>query len=289
LLLIHRITFTFTVAFCFFYRNIQSFASEQLLNLKSFPSLHKTANETDKGDLHSGEQSLFNNDSELDSLTTEIGLFVEKTRTDRSREVEKQPVFSSPTSSIASSLGVYPSWQNISRISSSSHKDDVNKLSSKEMLVPSPAKYNNMKESEDGSNVEGNRRFLFTEPKSPEFKSFLVDSLSENVAAESKSESGIVEPKTHKELKDELRNVFERIKKQTRMGSGVSLPSPPRQYSEISEPSGMSQWSEVLDVESVHNSLFVSASSADLNNGKLDFSTTDRSFQNKSEADKLNH
>jgi hypothetical protein len=79
--------------------------------------------------------------------------------------------------------------------------------------------------------------------------------------------------------------MFEEIKKQTRIGIGVSLPSPPHQYSEISEPGGMSQWSEISDVESIQNSLCFSSSSAELTNGKFDFGTTDTSFENKFEAD----
>jgi hypothetical protein len=276
----------FTIVLYFSCRDIQAFASEQLSNLKSFATIYKTANEIDEGGLHTGKQFIYNNDSELDTLTTEITLFLEKAQTGGGKEMEKQPVCSSPTSSVPSSLGIYPSWQKISRISSSSHKDDVNKLSSKEVCVLPPTRKINLNESEDDSGIEGNRSFSFIKPKSPEFKSFLVDSLSENVAEESKSELSTIEPKTHKELKDELRSLFERIKKKTRMGTGVSLPSPPHHCAEISEPSGMSQWSEISDAESVQNSLFASTSSADLNKGKFDLSTSDTSFESKFEADK---
>lgn len=224
-----------------------------------------------------GKQSPFNKESKLHSLATEIPLLLKRTE---GREIEKQPVCSSPTSSVPSSLGVYPSWQKISRISSSSLKD-VNKLSSKEVLELPLAERNNNKDSQDSSDLEANKSFSFTELKSPEFKSFLVTSLSENITLESRSEVTTVEPKTCEELKDKLRDLFEKIKEQARRGTGIFLPSPPRHYSEISEPGGMSQWSEVSDVESVQNSHCFSSSSAELNKGKFDFSTTDLSSEIK--------
>ncbi|XP_021927738.1 uncharacterized protein LOC110833626 isoform X2 [Zootermopsis nevadensis] len=260
--------------------DIQAFTSEQLLNLKSFAAVHKTANEIDKGDLDIEKRSIISDDTEPDPLSTEIALSLEKAQ--RGREMEKQPVCSSPTSTITSSVGIYPAWQNISRISLS-HKDDVNKFSSREMFVLPPTRNNNnnMNESENDSGIEGNRSFSFIKPRSPEFKSFLVDSLSENVATESRSESSTIEPKTHEELKNKLRSLFERLKRQTKMGIGVSLPSPPRHCSEISEPSGMSQWSEVSDV--------VSTSSVNLNKEKFGLSTSDTSFESKFETNKLKH
>jgi hypothetical protein len=277
----------FTIVLYFSFRDTQAFASEQLKS-ESYATVHNTANEINEEDLHTEKQLLFNNDSELGSLTTDIKLFLEKAETGGGREMEKQPVCSSPTSSVPSSVGIYPSWQKISRISSS-HEDDVNKLSSKEVLVLPPAKKNKMKEGEDDSYVEDNKSFPFGKHRSPEFKSFLVDSLLQNVAAESKSELSTIKPKTHKELTDELRNLFERIKKQIRMKTDISLPSlsPPRHWSEISEPSGMSQWSETSDVESVQNSLLVSTSSVDLNKGKYDLSTSNTSFESKLEGAEL--
>lgn len=251
-------------------RNIQAFASEQLMNLKSYCTTHIAVNQRNRG-----KQSPFNKECKLHSLATEISLLPEKAE---GREIEKQPVCSSPTSSVPSSRGVYPSWQMISRISSSSLKD-VNKLSSKEVPELSLAERNNIKDIQYSSEIEGNKSFPFTELKSPEFKSFLVTSLSENVTSESRSES--IEPKTCKELKDKLRDLFEKIKEQARRGTGILLPSPPHQYSEISEPGGMSQWSEVSDVESVQNSHCFSSSSTELNKGKFDFSTSDLSFEIK--------
>jgi hypothetical protein len=141
----------------------------------------------------------------------------------------------------------------------------VNKLSSEEVPELSLAERNNVKDIQDSSDLEGKKNFPFTELKSQEFKSFLVTSLSENVTSESRSESTMIEPKTCKELKDKLRDLFEKIKDQARRGTGILLPSPPHQYLEISEPGGMSQWSEVSEVESVQNSHCFSSSSAELN------------------------
>lgn len=256
----------------FFFRDIQAFASEQLMNLKSYSTTHMAANENNKGN-----QSLFNKESKLHSQGTEIPLLLKKAE---GREIEKQPVCSSPTSSVPSSLGVYPSWQMISRISSSSLKD-INKLSSKEVPELPLAEGNNIKDNQDSSDLEANKSFSFRELKSLEFKSFLVTSLSEDVTSESRSEVTTIEPKTCKELKDKLRDLFEKIKERAGRGTGIFLPSPPRHYSEISEPGGMSQWSEVSDVESVQNSHCFSSSSAELNKGKFDFSTSDLSLEIK--------
>jgi hypothetical protein len=236
----------------FFCRDIQAFVLEQLMDLKSFFTTPMAANQDDKG-----KQLPFDKEFKLQSLATEISLL----KKSEGRDVEKQPVCSSPTSSIPSSLGVYPSWQMISRISSSSHKD-VNKLPSKEIF-------------------EDNKSFPFTKLKSPEFKSFLDASLSDSTILESRSESTTIEPKTHEELKDKLRDLFEKLKEQARRETGVSLPSPPRLYSEISEPGGMSQWTEVSDAESLPNSHCFSSSSAELNKGKFDISASDLSFEIK--------
>jgi hypothetical protein len=266
---------TLTFSSC---RDIQTFASEQLMNLKSFSTIHKAAHQTD-----SRNQLLFNNKPKLDSLATEVSLFLRKPQMGEGGETEKQPIFSSPTSSVSSSVGICPAWKNISRIAASD--SDLNKLSSKEVFERSQTGKSNAKGSRHNSDLEGNRSFSLRKPGSPEFKSFLAASLSDDITAEARHESSITEPKTCKELKDELRNMFEEIKKQTRMGTGVSLPIPPHQYSEISEPVGMSQWSEISDVESIQNSLCFSSSSAELNNGKFDLGTSDISFENKLEAD----
>jgi hypothetical protein len=236
-------------------------------------------NHSDEGIRHAGKQSPFSSDSEIDSLATEITLFLDKAEAGQG-EGMKQPVCSSPTSSLLSSLGIYPSWQRISQISSS--HEDINKVSLKEMHVLSPAKKNNRKDDFD---VEGNGSFPLIKPESSEFKSFLLTSLSENVIAESRSELNTFEPKTCKELKDELRSLFEKIKKQTRMGTGIILPSPPHQYLEMSEPSGMSLWSEVSDVDTIQNSLFSPNSSIELNKRKSDSSSSDISSEIKCEAD----
>jgi hypothetical protein len=262
-----------TVAVHFFFcRNIHAFTSEQLANLTSFFTTHMPANQDGKG-----EQSPFDKEPTLQSLATEIPLLKKA----EGREIEKQPVCSSPTSSIPSSLG---SWKMISQISSADK--DVNKLPSKEISELSVAERNNIKDSQDSCNVEGNKSFPFTKLQSPEYKSFLRASSSENSSSESRNESTTVEPKTHKELKDKLRDLFKHIKEQARKGIDISLPSPPRLYSEISEPGGMSQWSEVTDVESVLNSHCFSSSSSELNKGKFDLSTSDLSFEIKfGEAD----
>jgi hypothetical protein len=241
------------------------------MDLKSFFTIPMAANQGDKG-----KQAPFDKESNLQSLATEISLLKKAEGID----VEKQPVCSSPTSSIPSSLGVYPSWQMISRISSSSHKD-LNKLPSKEMFELSVATGNNIKDNQDSSDVEGNKSFPFTQLKSPEFKSFLETSLSENTTSKSRSGSTTIEPKTHEELKDKLRDLFEKLKEQARRETGISLPSPPHLYSEISEPGGMSQWSEVSDVESLPNSQCFSSSSAELNKGKFDINASDLSFEIK--------
>jgi hypothetical protein len=240
--------------------------------------MHKAAHQTD-----SRQRSLFNNKPELDFLATEVSVCLRKPQTGEGEETKKQPIFSSPTSSGLSFVGICPSWKNISRISASD--TDVNKLSSKEVFELSQTVNNNIKDSRHNSDLEGNRSFSLIKPGSPDFKSFHAALLSEDVTAEARRESSITEPKTCQELKDELRNMFDEIKKQARMGTDVSLPSPPRQYSEISEPGGMAQWSEISDAESIQNSLCFSSSSAEVNNGKFDPGNSDISFENKFEAD----
>jgi len=250
------------------------------MNLKSFSTIQKAAHQTD-----SRKQSLFNNKPKLDVLATEVSLRFRKPQTGEGEGegTNKQPVFSSPTSSVASFLDICPSWKNISRIAASD--TDVNKLSSNEVFELSETGNNNIKDGRHNSDLEGNRSFSLINPRSPEFKSFCAASLSEDVTAEARHESNITELKTCKELKDELRNKFNEIKKQARMGTGISLRSPPRQYSEISEPSGMHLWSEISDAESIQNSLCFSSSSAEVNNEKFDLGNSDLNFENKFEAD----
>jgi hypothetical protein len=233
--------------------------------------MNNTAHQT-----YSRIQSLFNNEPKLDFLATDASLCLRKPQTHEGEETNTQPVFSSPMSSVASFVGICPSWKNISRIAASD--TDVNKLSSEEVFELAQTGNNNTKGSRNISDLEGNRSFSMTNPGSPEFKSFCDGSLSEDVTEGARRESSITEPKTCKELKDELRNRFDEIKKQTRMLIDVSLPS---LFSEISEPSGMHQWSEISDAESIHNSLSFSSSSAEVNNGKFDL----RNGENKFEAD----
>jgi hypothetical protein len=247
------------------------------MNLKSFSTIHKDAHQTD-----SRKESLFNNKPQLDSLASEVSQFLRKPQMGQGREAEKQPICSSPTSNGPSPIEICPSWKNISRISPPD--TDVNKLSSGDVVTFSQTRNNNIKDSGHNYDVEDNRSYPLMKSGSPEFKSFLAASLSEDATAELRHESSITEPKTCKDLKVELKNMFEEIKKQTRMGTGVSLPSPPHQYSEISEPGGMSQWSEISDAESVQNSLCFPSSSSELNNGKFDFGTSDASFEDKFEA-----
>lgn len=259
-------------------RDIEAFASEQHMNLKSFSTIQKAAHQTD-----SRKQSLFNNKPKLHFLATEVSQCLRKPQTGEGEGTNKQPVFSSPTSSVASFVDICSSWKNISRIAAPD--TDVNKLSSKEVFELSQTGNNNIKDGRHNSDLESNRSFSLINPGSPEFKSFCAASLSEDVTAEARHESIITELKTCKELKDELRNKFDKIKKQARMGTGVSLPNPPRQYSEVSEPRGMHQWSEISDAESIQNSLSLSSSSAEVNIGKFDLGNSDLSFENKFEAD----
>ena len=258
-------------------RDIEGFASEQKMNLKSFSTIQKAAHQTD-----SRKQSLFNNKPKLDFLATEVSQCLRKPQSGEGEGTSKQPVFSSPTSSVASFVDICSSWKNISRIAASD--TDVNKLSSKEVFELSQTGNNNIKDGRHNSDLESNRSFSLINLGSPEFKSFCAAS-SEDVTAEARHESSITELKTCKELKDELRNKFDEIKKQARMVSGVSLPNPLPQYSEVSEPSGMHQWSEISDAESIQNSLSFSSSSAEANNGKFDLGNIDLSFENKFEAD----
>jgi len=247
------------------------------MNLKSFSTIQKATHQTD-----SRKQSLFNNKPKLDFLATEVSLSLRKPQTGEGEGTNKQPVFSSPTSSVASFVDICPSWKNISRIAASD--TDVNKLSSKEVFELSQTGNNNIKDGRHNSDLEGNRSFSLINPGSPEFKSFCAASLSEDITAEARHESSITEPKTCKELKDKVSNKSDKMKKQIRMGTGVSLRSP-RLCSEISEPSRMHQWNEISDAESIQNSLCFSSSSAEVNNGKFDLGNSDLSFENKFEAD----
>jgi len=97
------------------------------MNLKSFSTIQKATHQTD-----SRKQSLFNNKPKLDFLATEVSLSLRKPQTGEGEGANKQPVFSSPTSSVASFVDICPSWKNISRIAASD--TDVNKLSSKEVF-----------------------------------------------------------------------------------------------------------------------------------------------------------
>ncbi|KAJ4429453.1 hypothetical protein ANN_21622 [Periplaneta americana] len=262
-------------------RDIQAFASEQMLNLKSLSSKYRNVIEKGHRSNHDQEkQSHSKTDSDPESQPAEVTVFFEKTQTGGGPrpergvgEAEIQPVCSSPTSS---SLEVYPSWQKISRISSNK---DTSKHSWSDVIVLSPTEKSKLKEK-NSSDSEHNKTLSLVRVSSPNFKSFIMDSLSENGLVETSSESSTTEPKSCQELKDELKGVFDKIKKQARMGIGLTLPSPPQKYTEISEPGGMSQWSEISD-DSVANSVFLSASNVDMNRAKLDFSASDVSTKKK--------
>jgi hypothetical protein len=162
-------------------RRIETFASEQQMNLKSFSTIQKAPHQTDSRKL-----SHFNNKPKLDFPATEVSLCLRKPQTGEGEGTNKQPVFSSPTSSVASFVDICPSWKNISRIAASD--TDVNKLSSKEVYELSQTGNNNIKDGRHNSDLEGKRSFSLMNPGSPEFKSFCAASLSEDVTAEARHE-----------------------------------------------------------------------------------------------------
>ncbi|PSN35544.1 hypothetical protein C0J52_27304 [Blattella germanica] len=255
--------------------DIQIFVSDQLLNLKA-DTFNGKGKELLNEAFAGSKQAL---DSDMDSVT----LFFEKSNVASGGGGNgKRLVCSSPTSSALSSSGVESSWQKISRISSSSEKDMALKKSSLEVLVLSPPRKGRMKESEDEIDIMGDHKsFPVMKSDSPEFKSFLLESWSETMKLNSNNQANTTEPKSCEDLKNELRDFFERIKKEASKGLDLSLPSPPHFYSQMSEPGGMSQWSDASEAESLQNSAFFSLSNNKLK--KQCESTTDASIENKSE------
>ena len=223
-----------------YFRDIQSFVSKQFLNIKSYVYSNNGAKALDES-FGPGKQPSALIDSDLESL----GSF-DKLLKNEGRRNEKI-ICSSPTSSIPSSSGVNSSWEKISRISSSSKKSV--KRSSPKVLVLSPPK-TSVKESDNevvlGENCNS---FPSTKPENKEFKSFLIESLSETDNSPS-YEVNLTDTKSCQDLKNQLQDFFDKMKRETRRGLEVSLPSPPNHFSDMSEPGGMSQCSEVSDVES---------------------------------------
>nr|CAD7440813.1 unnamed protein product [Timema bartmani] len=256
-------------------KGIQELVADQLTNMKNFVNHEKARDHLDNiiRVVSSHTQSL-GFDTELESMVSDVSH-----EPSGGGEGRGGPHCSSPTSSMSSSLGIYPSWQVISRISSATNQEIDTKSTSDIVLLGCNSR--SLDRSKDfTSDVNFDEAHLLESSTPPAFASLQIYTILENNCENTPSRasfkleevtpaklvditqtnksSDVAKVKSSDKVKPNLspgkednsetvrlHKWFEEIKSLKWWNKDVELPDPPRPFDDVTEPDVNSQISEM--------------------------------------------
>nr|CAD7586136.1 unnamed protein product [Timema genevievae] len=256
-------------------KGIQELVADQLTNMKNFVNHEKARDHLDNiiRVVSSHTQSL-GFDTELESMVSDVSH-----EPSGGGEGRRGPHCSSPTSSMSSSLGIYPSWQVISRISSATNQEIDTKSTSDIVLLGCNSR--SLDRSKDfTSDVNFDEAHLLESSTPPAFASLQIYTILENNCENTPSRasfkleevtsaklvditqthksSDVAKVKSSDKVKPDLspgkednsetvrlHKWFEEIKSLKWWNKDVELPDPPRPFDDVTEPDVNSQISEM--------------------------------------------
>ncbi|KAK3908090.1 Coiled-coil alpha-helical rod protein 1 [Frankliniella fusca] len=218
--------------------DINTLVAEQLSNIRSLSQ--KKGSRNDFGELLQAVSQLHDTidsvNSTLEPHLTREGL---KNHMGEGEGSRSRPICSSPTSSINSSL--YTSWHLMSDITAE-NEPKLREHDRGFAILPKDTSVKELLEIDKQSSAP-------------------TEKIKETTEKDGTSHKMSIE-KSAKELKAGLHDMFDQLKKQTSEAVNITLPSPPRTYSQGQETLGLSQWTELSASESTV--LFHSSEESDL-------------------------
>nr|CAD7193766.1 unnamed protein product [Timema douglasi] len=256
-------------------KSIQELVADQLTNMKNFVNHEKARDHLDNiiRVVSSHTQSL-GFDTELESIVTDVSH-----EPSGGGEGGRGPYCSSPTSSMTSSLGIYPSWQVISRISSATNQEtDIKSTSDIVLLGPNSRSLDHSKDFTSDINFDEAQLLKSSTP--PAFASLQIYTILENNCENTPSRTSFkLEEVTSAKLVDitqtckssdvakvkssakvmpdlspgnedisetlRLHKWFEEVKSLKWWNKDIELPDPPQPFDDVTEPEVNSQISEM--------------------------------------------